>query len=330
MHIRFFIFFYCVCLGSFSYAIDNNAHDSYKSLDNFIIIGYTHNRPPGFFHTHYKAQEKINDRPPDSTYENNQWHLIQRDGLYLAQVDKAVSEIYRYYVGYSTDSDIVQDGQDYYLARRDFKNFKHWNDAVTTSDNKIYINGYLLHSDGSLTKDGITKKFTGLGSFAVLSGFVSDSDATSDNWGIQETDSEIKFILYDNEHAFSENLFYMFTDNSFNAMEYWLANYPQIISMPWYKQECDAIIKKIADKDFSAVESIIKRNISSTLLEEYRYSLLNHLELDDNRYQEMIKKVSQVNLQEEQQEYGAEQIIKVLSQKRTQLLAKPRQGYVSV
>src|SRR5260221_1005060 len=147
----------------------------YKSLGDFINLIPT--RQPQALLPHFKAQENANDRQPDSAYKDNQWHLIMRRGLYRAQVDKAISEIDRYFMGYGTDTDIVQDNNDYYLARRDLTHFKRGIDALRHEPDGTYtVNGYTLHADGTLTKNGITKTFKGLASLAYLNGFFANAD----------------------------------------------------------------------------------------------------------------------------------------------------------
>ncbi|GEM_PF-6041178 len=309
-----------------SYA-DTQYH--YKSLDDFINLVPTKTSDPLIFRAHFKAQEKINDRQSDSTYENNKWHLVMRRGLYKAQVDKTISEIEQYLMNYSADEDIVQDKDDYYIARRDFTHFKHWHDAISIQENGSYtINGFTLHSDGTLTKDGITKKFTGLASLVYLNEFFANSDAGNWNYGFQETDNEIRAISYDNENAFDfdnknpDTLDSLHLDTVFVTMK----------NMPWYIQERDAMVKKLAQDDFTTIEAIIRKNITGTKLDEARF-LISHkqqtmamLHYNEDGYNEALKKCLSISSDTEQKKYGVSNAINILKEKHLELQNEFRHG----
>ncbi len=289
---------------------------SYKSFNDYINLIPTKSSQPQMFRAHFKAQENINDRQPDSAYKDNQWHLIMRHGLYRAQVDKAISEIDRYFMGYGTDVDIVQDNNDYYLARRDLTHFTRWNEALRYEQDGTYtINGYILHPDGTLTKKGIIKKFKGLASLAYLNGFFANADANDFNYGVQETDNEIRVIVFDNEASFQ------FGDENKNAMEDGID--AAIKEMPWYISERKAIIQKLTeDTNFFAIKAIITKNVTGTSLDESRW-ILNHRDQATWLSQEEIasaeKWLSTITPEEEQEAYGVSHIIDVLENKHAEL-----------
>src|SRR3990167_2970417 len=89
-----------------------------KHLSDYVNLTPTSTSSPSILRTHYFAKQKVNDRAHDPLYKNNQWKLVMRRVIYLAQVDKAMSEMYRYFLGYSTDVDIVEENGDFYIARR--------------------------------------------------------------------------------------------------------------------------------------------------------------------------------------------------------------------
>lgn len=300
-----------------SYANDQNVI-GYKHWDDFINIQPTKNARPNDFRVHFKGQEKINDRQSNSTYEDNKWHLVLRHGLYKAQVDKAMSEIYLYFMGYSTDVDIVENKPDYYIARRVFRNFKKWREAISINNDGSYeINGYTLHPDSSLTKEGINKKFTGLAGLAVLNDFFANIDARSWNYGIQETDNELRVIVYDNELAF------VFNNEEQNVMENHID--ATLKNMPWYIKEHDAMVKKIAETDFSVIKSILQKNVTGTELDETRW-LINKALLPPGQLAAVQKKLALITPEYEQKQYGVDHIIEVLQKKHAQLQAKFQHG----
>lgn len=287
-------------------------------MNDFINLIPTKSSNPQDFHTHFKAQEKINDRQSDSAYKDNQWHLIMRRGLYRAQVDKAISEIDHYLMGYSTDVDIVQDNHDYYLARRKLSHFTRWGAALRLEQDGTYtINGYLLHPDGTLTKNGITKTLKGLASLAYLNGFFANSDALCNNYGIQETENEMRVIVFDNEDSFD------FECEHQNVME---DEIPAAIKeMPWYISERKAIIKKLTDDtNFAVIKAIIIKNVTGTNLDEGRWMFVYHRDEITWESQEEIdsheKWLSAITPEEEQKTYGVSHIIEALENKHKELI----------
>src|SRR5690348_4515274 len=97
--IRFFTFI-SYFLGMLFFSINSCANPtpqplpSFKHFSDYTNIKPTEGSNPAWFRAHYWAKQKIVDRKPDPDYKNNKWKLVMRRGLFLAEVDKAMSEMY--------------------------------------------------------------------------------------------------------------------------------------------------------------------------------------------------------------------------------------------
>lgn len=293
-----------------------------KNFSDYVNITPTSTSQPAMLRTHYFAKQKVNDRAPDPLYKNNQWKLVQRRGLFLAQKDKAMSEMYRYFLGYSTDVDIVEEKGDIFIARRIFKGFKksynpkrEIRDYLRKDENNYLVGKYLLLDDGRLIKDSEEIRFRGLGSLAVLTDFFGEADHGSWNFGYQVSDDEIKAVFYDNEHALN---FEKDEDKDGPAnLEGDLVEAlgQDFINMTWYQQEKQQMLKKIAETDFSVIETILRKNITGSRLDEARYVLNKVLSdptvLPDFDRAEAKKQLEEVNKMDDK-EHGIDQIIRQL------------------
>lgn len=301
-----------------------------KHFSDYTDITPAKNSDPGILRTHYFAKQKVNDRAHDPLYKNNQWKLVQRRGMFLAQVDKAMSEMYRYFLGYSTDVDIVEEKGDLFIARRAFKHFKKaFNpgrkevDYIRKVDNKFLVGGFELQDNGRLIKDAQTKQFKGLASIAVLTDFFAEGDAGDFNFGFQVSDDEVKTVFYDCEHAFTFEV-EEGSDGNINIENELKDKYgSEFVNMTWYQQEKQQMLKKIADTDFSVIETILRKNINSSRFDEARY-VLNKVLSDPKVLPEYDRAEAKKQLDEisKMPESGIEEIIQEMRKRHEKLRAQ--------
>jgi hypothetical protein len=235
-----------------------NSNLAFKHFSDYIDLKPTKKSNPDVCRAHFKGHQKINDRKEDPIYKFNDWKLVMRRGLYKAQVEAAMSEMYRYFLGYSTDVDQVFEQGDYYIARREFKHFDKWDDVIKKQGNQLFIKNYLLKDDGTLISDTSTKKFTGLASVVVLAEFFGDNDAKHYNYGIQENHSELRLIDFDLE----DSLNFDWTPDIEQALINEFGE--KFISATWYQQEKKNMKMKIAETDFAVIENIIRNHITDS------------------------------------------------------------------
>lgn len=304
---------------------------TFKHFSDYKNIEPTKHSDPAGLRAHYWAKEKIIDRPEDPTYKKNTWKLVMRRGIYLSEVDKAMSEIYQLFLGYSTDVDMVEENGDYFIARREFKHFNVFEDdkdgtgiLINKKGNQFYLKDYLIMNDGSLIAGNTIKHLTGLAKIAVLTNFFGESDAETFNYGIQETDTELRAIQFDNEHAFTFNEERDNDDHQYPDIEKVLAEKlgPEFIQMTWFQKEKQNMLEKIANTDFSIIERIIRKNITVSQLDEARWTLTKILKdptvMPDYDRKEAQKELDNVNAMDESK-YGVEQIIQELKARHQKL-----------
>ena len=254
--------------------------DVYKNFENYTDIQFIPELAGDCSSTalrcHYSAKEKINDRGSDVLYEDNKWHLLLRHSLYQAQVEKAMSEIYLYFMGYATDIDIVKKDDEYFVASRSFKNFISWNRFESDS----LTNNYTFQQDGTLLKGNQKESFIGLGQISALAYFFADADVTnSENYGIQEINNVVRCIKIDNADAL-EDLFEKDTPTIDSELQQ--SNFGKnILSLKSYQDEKHNMLIKIANTNFTIIENILRKNITTTSLEMARWYLGRRLQSPD-------------------------------------------------
>lgn len=297
-----------------------------KHLSDYVNLTPTSTSSPAILRTHYFAKQKVNDRAHDPLYKNNQWKLVQRRGIFLAQVDKAMSEMYRTFLGYSTDVDIVEENGDIFIARRTFKKFKkafnpHRKEMnyIRKDGNQFLVGDLVLQDDGRLLKDNQQKRLIGLASIAVLTDFFAESDAEDFNFGFQVSDDEVKAVFYDCEHALS----FDFQGNVGIEKALRERHGSEFVNMPWYQHEKQQMLKKIAETDFAVIETILRKNITGSRLDEARY-LLNKVLTDptvlpDFDRAEAKKQLDEVN---KMPDSGIEEIIQEMRARHERLRAQ--------
>lgn len=241
---------------------------SFKHFSDYVDIKPTKKSDPTVCRAHFNAREKVYDRIEDPVFKSNKWKLVMRRGLYRAQVEMAMSELYRYFLGYSTDLDYVEEQGDFYISRREFKHFDKWDDITKKANSHYFIKEYELLDDGRLVKGSVTKTFLGLGNVIALATFFGDHDAKHYNYGVQETETQLRLIDPDLEDAFSFD-----AESQADDLENALADEfgTEFINMSWYQQEKKSMQKKIAVTDFSIIENIIRKHVTVSRLDSGRW-----------------------------------------------------------
>lgn len=301
-----------------------NQQPLFKHFSDYTGMSQTASSHPATFQTHYVAKLRVNDRSADPAFEDNTWILAMRRGLYLSEVEKAMSEIYLHFLGYSTDVDLVEEQGDYYVAGRKFKNFTVFDESENTPDHlliqkkqgQFFINNYLLTADGNLIAGNTVKQFRGLAGLAVLTRFFGVGDANMFNYGLQENNTELRAIQFDNESGFTFDN----TDDIENQLAEKLGS--DFIQMPWYQNEKRAMQEKIANTDFAVIEKIIRDNITVSQLDEMRWTL-NKILNDPTVLPDYDRKKAQHQLDNlnkmDDSKYGADKIIRLLKVRQQQL-----------
>jgi hypothetical protein len=301
-----------------------NQQPSFKHFSDYTGMSQTASSNPATLQTHYVAMLRVNDRAANPAFEDNTWMLAMRRGLYLSEVEKAMSEIYMYFLDYSTDVDLVEDQGDYYVAGRKFKNFTVFDEAKNTPDHlliqkkqgQFYVGDYLLTADGYLIEGSTVKQFRGLAGLAVLTRFFGVADATMFNYGLQENETELRAIQFDNESGF---LFNQGDDIENDLAKKFGSDF---IQMPWYQNEKRTMQEKIANTDFSIIEKIVRSNISVSQLDEMRWTL-NKILKDPTVLPEYDRKKAQHQLDNlnkmDESKYGVDKIIQTLKIRQQQL-----------
>lgn len=257
---------------------------TFKNFHDYTDIVPTKKSDPKICRIHYHAKEKIIDRPEDPVYKKNQWKLIMRRTVFLAQVDVTLSKLYKYFLGYSTDLDYVFEKGDYFLARREFKHFTQWTKGgeIKKVNSAYYYKDYMLQDDGTLIKGNSLKHLSGLGSIVILSHFFANIDSAYYNYGAQEIDKEVRFIDYDLEDGFQ---FDVEDDDPWVPEQRFIEEFgPEFVNMSWYQQEKKAMLKKIAKTDFAVIEKIVRDNLTDNLYvtsECFKHQRLKMIDDDD-------------------------------------------------
>ncbi len=222
-----------------------------------------------------KAKEKTKSRQANPFYSDN-WYLLLRKGLYGAQIEKAMSELDALFLGYSTDIDLLKEGEDYYAASHEINYFRTWSEIA--SQTRTLPDGNLVFIDNDHYKPII-----GMGKVFVLADFLGASDPHSGNWGIQIREKDCLVVQIDKADSldFSEGgeegeQLKSFEGEFDTGM---FAPYSKIDwrQTDWYKREKQEILTKIATTDFSRIEAILRRNITSNKLEAAKWQLKRQL-----------------------------------------------------
>lgn len=207
------------------------------------------------------AKEKIKSQPTDLNYEDT-YHIALRHGEFHAQVDKALSEIHRFFIGYGPTVYIIQDGKDFYVASRTIRNLQHYSNLKQDST------GVLSYIDDDVTKLYNAKNLAG---FVALAYFFGQSDIHSRNWGIQQQPNGLFAYKIDDADALDKDILSeiitkeaisSLTDHN-NENDYSFSLPQALLTSPVFQKELSEMFKKIASTDFSQIKAILKENITT-------------------------------------------------------------------
>lgn len=260
------------------------------------------------------------DTSQDPNY-TNRWYILMRYGEYGAQVEKAMSDIYRHFLGYSTEIEIVKHEGDFYAASHEINHFVTFEEAEGQEWLVIENNELLfLHNGKKLPVIGV-------GKLAVLTEFFHDPDNHSGNWGFQVNADNCRAFRIDNEHALEDehpdsekddevddsensaggNL--SFEDELKSSLS--IAN--QIPQLPLYIQEKEAMRQEIATTDFTVIANYLRKNITSNKIESSRWTLENQAKFVEDT-QEIELLMAQLNLAKPE-DHNIDSIIAKLKEK---------------
>ena len=212
-----------------------------------------------------KAKEKIPSRPSHPSYEDT-YHIALRKGEFHAEVDKTLSEIHRFFLGYGPTIDIIQDGEEFYVASRTIRHLVH------------NFSGYQIKHDGiykdtpNPDTDSIKCSLKGLASYVALAYFFGQSDVHGGNWGTQEIedncllaykidDADALDIGILSETVTEEGIYSILEDNK--NTEYGFSLPEELSRLSSFRLEFIEMFKKVAETDFSKISEILNRNITT-------------------------------------------------------------------
>ena len=245
--------------------------------------------------THVTAKEKVKSQPDDPCYENK-WYLLLRQGLYRAQVEKAMSEIYHYFLGYGTDIEILKNSDNYFNASRGIANYTPWHECVFKL--QIKTDGSLVLTEKDAKKETNFPVFN-LGTLCALTDFFNDNDPAPGNFGLQfvdemqayrafKIDSEKSLPVPEDENEQSENSASSDSESSDDEclsekesieseikQDSILFLKKDITEAACFKNEKEAMLNQIASTDFFIIEQILRKNITSTRIESSMWIINN-------------------------------------------------------
>ncbi len=172
----------------------------YKQLDEFSDFRpITHEK---MYNTYYinkvdTAKPKIPTLP--NMHYLDTYHIALRKGEYQAQVDKALNELYKFFLGYGPDSAIIQDGDDFYFASASIRDFMHGFSNFELSSQGIFKYVPSLEDDMHTSFKKMNLK--GLASIVALAYFFGESDIHFKNWGMQENQDILRAYKIDSADA---------------------------------------------------------------------------------------------------------------------------------
>lgn len=288
--------------------------DKYKSFSDYkdVVIFQENEDGESYGHARFTGTEVTPTRPISENFDDK-WYLLMREGLFRAQIEKALSKIYKYFLGHSTEIEIIKDNENYFIASRGIKNFVTWVDALGNKLLYFSPDQRLL-----LVGDNTNTAITDLGKMCALTKFFREADASNScNYGIQTHRS--RFYKIDNEKglAISQDdeqidLETVLKVDSMSVFKF------DITQTSWFKEEKQAMLDKIAATDFTVIDHILRKYITSNQLESSLW-LMNHMLKNPEVDKEQITQAMDEIKKEDASEYGVETILNVLRKQHEQL-----------
>lgn len=305
-------------------------------LDHFKDIAPLRGSHPQDAREQFIAREVISSRPSNSCYTND-WYILMREGKWGAEVEKAISLLYHFFLDYSTDINIVHDKVHdvFYVASRGVNNYVEWGNCFSKNLLSIDDDGRLF-----ITQHNQRYPVTGLGELCALTEFFGESDSNTDNFGIQILGNKARAFKIDNEKALDffegpndpDNNTDSFDEQGIEKKESIqqeiqetsiIAFKRDITQCDWFRQEKESLLKKIAQTDFKIIEKILRNTLSSNKIESARwlFAYFNRMNLhqeEKEKFNEVLTKLDKLM----PENYDVNVIINKLRLKHTQLLAQ--------
>lgn len=231
------------------------------------------------------AIERKATREFNPNFLGNQYHIALRHGEYHAQKEKAMSKIFKTFLGQSTDVDIVQDGDKFYIASRTIKDFIQ----NILTDYTVVQDGRCLSKNSS----GKIYKLVGLGSIAALDFFFGSDDVHSGNWGLQlQGDTLFAYRIDSPDILDIELLKLPITRKKIDSLPFvkreagdpssenddiYSMDIPKkVAESKAYREEVNTMLKKLAETEFAVIKKILEDNIDTSEMDEtfWTYSWL--------------------------------------------------------
>jgi hypothetical protein len=245
----------------------------YRSLEeftDFVLLEKDTSRVLDFYTNQvFKATEKKASRNDSPYYEKNSYHIALRKSEFEAQVDKALSEINKFLLGYGPEVDIIQKGNDFYVASRTIRDFFHG------------FSAYSITTEGIFKKSNHKMRLKGLASMVAIAYFFGQSDIHSGNWGAQENGDEILCYKIDDVEALDPKIlstpitnqtinelcahgqFSTKMSNDAEPKKYFFSVSKEICLTPEFREEFFMMMQKIANCDFNIIAKILQDNITT-------------------------------------------------------------------
>ncbi len=254
--------------------VENNTTNKLRTWNDFrdhrLFTGFASSN--GFYFT------AVQDNAEPEEEFTNRWFLVLRNGLYAAQVDQSMAVIYRLLLGHAPDVQIIKDVRNkndisilamqrhyanrnnepkYYVASRGIKNFITWAQ-------------YSAERYGNL-------KIIGLGELLAIAEFFGESDLHGGNFGFKVTKDSLIAYKIDNSKALSFKCLDASLDqNSINQLPACMdvpSNFAKFIEKNGILNEKHKMLKKIANTDFYIIEEILRRYITSDIIESTMWDI---------------------------------------------------------
>lgn len=252
---------------------DNLSSDQILSLNDFDIANSKLIREEKFvLSENYKLianktlKASLKKEFPSSQYENcfednNQFFISLRKGVFRAQVDHAMSKVYKLFLPHLPDTLLVKDdeGNDY-VASRAIKNLQGVKDEITNIQSQIY----------------------GFGTILCLDYIFGDADLY-ENYGFQKHNERYVAFKYDNEYFFDEE---MLSENLPTSMTEIESKILSMVDLSFVKfisrDEIFETIRLIFEKK-EEIKKIIISTIRSSSIQEGYWGMQKVLQaLEDN------------------------------------------------
>ena len=228
------------------------------------------------------AEEIIRSREPHEHFEDTHYHIALRHGELHAQKDRVMSLIYKHFLGRAPDIDIIQNGEDFYVASRTIKQFEH------------PLSDYVPEIENLLKESATGKIFRlkGLGSIAAIDYFFGSLDCQTENWGAQKQGSDLVAYRIDSADALDVSALKIPITKEMidllpnqrtvedpssekNAACYSMLLPGELAKSKIFMEEVYGMLKKIAASDFFTIREFIE-NINVSLIDE-EFWMLNRM-----------------------------------------------------